>query len=90
VEAVMAGKPVLFGPHMENFAPIVGRWLAAGAAMEVKDASELRTQTAILLRDGERRAELSKRAREIASVHEGATRRTARVVMGADGMTKSE
>ena len=82
VEAVMAGKPVVFGPHMENFQPIVSRWLAADAAIEVRDASELRKQVALLLRDGDRRAELSDRARKIASVHAGATRRTVRVAMG--------
>jgi len=82
VEAVMAGKPVVFGPHMENFAPIVGRWLAAGAAIEVKDSTELREQAAALLRDGERRAKLAGKARGIASAHEGATLRAARVVMG--------
>jgi len=84
VEAVMAGKPVVFGPHMENFAPMVGRWLAADAAVEVRDASELRKQLALLLSDGERRAELSRRARKIASAHEGATLRTARVLLGVD------
>jgi len=82
VEAVMAGKPVVFGPHMENFQPIVSRWLAADAAIEVPDASELRKQVALLLKDGDRRAELSDRARKIASMHEGATLRTARAVMG--------
>jgi len=82
VEAVMAGKPVVFGPHMENFQPIVSRWLAADAAIEVPDASELRAQIALLLRNPDRRTELSSRARKIASVHAGATRRTVRVAMG--------
>jgi 3-deoxy-D-manno-octulosonic-acid transferase len=83
VEAVMAGKPVVFGPHMENFAPIVGRWLAAGAAIEVPDASGLRQQTARLLRDSQLRADLASRARKIASIHECATLRTAQVALGA-------
>jgi 3-deoxy-D-manno-octulosonic-acid transferase len=84
VEAVMAGKPVVFGPHMENFQPMVSRWLAADAAIEVGDAAELRKQVAVLLSDAGRRAELASRARKIASAHEGATLRTARAVMGGD------
>jgi len=84
VEAVMAGKPVVFGPHMENFQPIVSRWLAAGAAIEVRDAAELRKQIALLLRDAQLRSDLSSRARKIASVHEGATLRTARAALGAE------
>jgi 3-deoxy-D-manno-octulosonic-acid transferase len=84
VEAVMAGKPVVFGPHMENFALIVSRWLAGDAAIQVGDASELRKQIALLLRNSERREELAGRARKIASMHEGATLRTARAVLGAD------
>ncbi len=82
VEPVLAGKPVVFGPHMENFEPIVSQWLAAGAAVRVQDAAELRTQLARLLADPARRATLAGRALEIARAHQGATERTARRVLG--------
>ena len=78
VEPVMAGKPVLFGPHMENFEPIVSQWLSAAAAVRIADPADLRTQTAALLRDPTRRTALATRARAIAAAHEGATERTAR------------
>ncbi len=81
VEPVLAGQPVIFGPHMENFAPIVARWLAADAAVQIRDAKELRTQLAALLADAPRRAELAARARAIAAVHEGATARAAEVLL---------
>ena len=81
VEPVLAEKPVIFGPHMENFAPIVTRWLAADAAFQVGDASELRSQLATLLPDAPRRETLARRARAIASVHAGATTRTAEVLL---------
>ena len=81
VEPVLAEKPVIFGPHMENFAPIVTRWLAADAALQVGNASELRSQLATLLADAPRRETLARRARAIASVHAGATTRTAEVLL---------
>ena len=43
VEAVAAGKPVVFGPHMENFQPLVAQWLAADAAIQVHRPEGART-----------------------------------------------
>lgn len=83
VEPVLADRPVIFGPHMENFAPIVARWLAADAAVQVRNAAELRAQLAALLADAPRRAQLAARARAIAAVHTGATERAVRVLLGA-------
>jgi 3-deoxy-D-manno-octulosonic-acid transferase len=82
VEPVFAGKPVLFGPHMENFRAVVSRFLQGGAAIEVPDEPALEEAIAALLRDPTRRDDLAARARAIVSAHEGATERTARLVLG--------
>ena len=81
VEAVAAGKPVIFGPHMENFRGIVAQWLARDAAVQVADAVALKSEIESLLGESARRDALAARAREIAAAHEGATERVARLIL---------
>ena len=81
VEPVLAGKPVVYGPNMENFAAIVARWREAGAAVQVRDEAELQAQLADLLADPQRRETLAQRAREIVTAHAGATARTTATVL---------
>ena len=82
VEPVFAGKPVVFGPRMENFRAVVSRLIESQAAIEARDEAALETALAALLRDPERREALARRALGIVAAHEGATERTARLVLG--------
>jgi 3-deoxy-D-manno-octulosonic-acid transferase len=41
LEAAAAGKPVIVGPHMENFQEIADQFLAADALVQVRDAAGL-------------------------------------------------
>jgi len=82
VEPVFAGKPVLFGPHMENFRAVVSPLIAGEAAIEARDEAALEAAIAALLRDPQRREALARRALAIVAAHEGATERTARLVLG--------
>jgi len=77
VEAIAAGKAVLFGPHMENFAAVVRILLERQAAIQVRDAAELQRALARLLDDAALRERMAGNARAVLAPHEGATARTA-------------
>lgn len=81
VEPVFAGKPVVYGPNMENFAAVVARWRAEDAAVQVRDTAELKEQIGALLANATRRESLALRARAIITPHSGATKRTVQVAL---------
>ena len=83
VEAILAGRPVLFGPHMENFAALRDAILASGGALEIRDAATLATETRRLLADPERLARVVRHATAALQPHHGATARTAALVEDA-------
>lgn len=76
-EAAMAGKPVVFGPHMENFEALVRLLLAKGGAIRVKDVPELESALLGLLKDAGSARRLAEAGREALHAHEGSTRMTA-------------
>jgi 3-deoxy-D-manno-octulosonic-acid transferase len=75
-EAVAAGKPVVVGPWMENFATLTAQLRLAGGIVAVEDAAGLGREVADLLRRPDRRAEMAARGRECLAGHLGATART--------------
>src|SRR4029077_13319913 len=80
VEPILAGKPVIFGPHMENFATLAEALVSKKAAIQIQDADSLEQPIAELLRDNEARQRLVKNAREVLSEHQGATTRAAALI----------
>ncbi len=80
VEAVVAGCPVVCGPHMENFPVITAKLLEAGAARQVTDAEQLRVVLAELLEDEALRAEMLRGACAVLAPHRGAAERTAQLL----------
>jgi 3-deoxy-D-manno-octulosonic-acid transferase len=80
VEPILAGKPVVFGPHMENFATLTKTLVSNKAAMQVTDTDSLERTVAELLRDSESRRRLVQNAHAVLSEHQGATARTAKMV----------
>src|SRR6266513_2141684 len=71
VEPIMAGKPVVFGPHMENFATLAKALVLKKGAIQVRDADSLEMTIAGLLRDGDARERLLANARDLLSKQEG-------------------
>ncbi len=84
VEPIVAGKPVLFGPHMENFLAVARSLLAHHAAIEVRDEEALGQRVAELLRDPDARRRLVENAEHVLASHRGATQRTAELLMSLD------
>ena len=75
IEACAAGRAVLFGPHMFNFAEASRLALAAGAALEVADAVHLAELAAQLFADPAKRSEMALAALAFSKAHQGATAR---------------
>ena len=86
VEAILAGKPVVFGPHMENFATLAKTLVSKSGAIQVQDVSSLESALAELLRDSKARQRLVQNAHEVLSEHRGATARAAALIheLGSD------
>jgi 3-deoxy-D-manno-octulosonic-acid transferase len=82
LEPAAFGKPVVVGPHMENFAEITEAFLANGAAIQVRGARELEETIVSLMGDPVRRARLSAAARALVESNRGALDRTLAVVSG--------
>jgi 3-deoxy-D-manno-octulosonic-acid transferase len=81
VEPIVAGVPVIFGPHMENFARLAEHLIAKNGAIEVRNVSEFETAAGKLLRAPEARRLLVENARQVLTEHRGATVRTARLIV---------
>jgi 3-deoxy-D-manno-octulosonic-acid transferase len=76
LEPALRGKPVLFGPHTENFRESAALLLASGGGLIVRDVAELTTTLVRLLTDRDGSAALGAAAREAAAARDGAVRET--------------
>ena len=81
VEPILAGRPVVFGLHMENFASLARALVEQEGAIQVRDGDALTAISVALLRDPERRARLVRNAERVLAPHRGATQRTAELLM---------
>lgn len=76
LEPAAAGKPVLFGPHSDDFRWVYQALEKAGGAICVADARQLAEAVRDLMRDPERKAHLGRCARNVFLSHRGAVART--------------
>jgi 3-deoxy-D-manno-octulosonic-acid transferase len=76
LEPAVFGKPIIFGPYMQNFAEIAQTFLENGAAIQVRTARELEPALLELLGDPVRRARLGAAARALVEANRGARTKT--------------
>ncbi len=82
LEPAVHGKPIVFGPHMQNFAEIADTFLRNQAAVQVEDAAALVTAVVRLIGDPVERARLGAAARALVEANRGAKPRTLDAIAG--------
>ncbi|GAB4252288.1 MAG: 3-deoxy-D-manno-octulosonic acid transferase [Acidobacteriota bacterium] len=80
IEPAAYGKPVLFGPHMENFREVAAAFVDEYAAIQVADAAELEERLRTLFADAHARRWLGRNARQVIRRNQGALERTLRIL----------
>lgn len=83
-EALMARKPVVFGPHMENFAALTALLLREKGAVRVRGFAELQDVVSDLLKDSARAGAIAEAGYRALSKHKGATTRTVEKLLALD------
>jgi 3-deoxy-D-manno-octulosonic-acid transferase len=81
IEPGALAKPILFGPHMENFAAIAASLVQRGGAQVVKDPGELEHALAGLLASESRRQEMGRQAQTVVRENLGAIERTVELIL---------
>ncbi|MGH9357833.1 MAG: 3-deoxy-D-manno-octulosonic acid transferase [Terriglobia bacterium] len=75
LEPARFGKPVIFGPYMSNFPDVARLFLDYGAAVQVRDESELSREAIEMLEDIPRRRAVGEAGRKLIEQGSGATQR---------------
>jgi len=81
IEPAVFGKPIIVGPHMENFRSVMADFLAAGALIQVPDQAGLERAVRDLWRDDARRNKLGEKARQVVRAKAGAIRASAELFL---------
>jgi 3-deoxy-D-manno-octulosonic-acid transferase len=81
LEPAIFGKPIVFGPHMQNFKEIAETFLGNSAALQVQSDRELESTLIALVTDPVRRARLGAAARALVEANRGAKDKTLAVIL---------
>ncbi|MBL9171932.1 MAG: glycosyltransferase, partial [Verrucomicrobiales bacterium] len=81
IEPAALGKPVVFGPRMENFPQVVPQFLAEGGAVSVSDAADLERTLDDLFSNPERRAHLGRKALQVVRANQGGLEKTVDMIV---------
>ncbi len=76
LEPAIFGKPVVIGPHMQNFKEIADAFVSNDAAVQVQSDRELTEALVALVTDPVRRARLGAAARALVEANRGAKTKT--------------
>ena len=90
LEPAAFGKVPIYGPSMENFREMSGKFLAAGAAIQVKSPEGLGAAWGSLFRDPERAERMGACARELVDRNRGATERVLEQLQRVVGPDRGE
>jgi 3-deoxy-D-manno-octulosonic-acid transferase len=80
LEPAIFGKPIVFGPHMQNFREIADAFISNDAAIQVQTERELDEVLLALVTDPVRRARLGAAARALVEANRGAKTKTLDVI----------
>jgi 3-deoxy-D-manno-octulosonic-acid transferase len=81
IEPGALGKAMVFGPNMQNFAPIARSFVEQNGAVQVRDAAELEKVLGELLADESRREQLGRNALKVVHENLGAIDRTVDMIL---------
>ncbi len=80
IEAARQGKPVLFGPHMENFSAESQALVEAGGALQVRDGAALAAAVDDILSSDIKSRQMGQRAREAVEKMSGAAEKNLQII----------
>ena len=80
LEPAVFGKPIVFGPHMENFAEIADAFVTNGAGVQLSGEQQLDEVFVSLMGDPVRRARLGAAARALVEANRGAKEKSVTVL----------
>ena len=82
LEPAVFGKPIIFGPHMENFFEIADAFVTNGGGVQITGEHELEEAFISLMGDPVRRARLGAAARALVEANRGAKDKSVTVLAG--------
>ena len=80
MEVAGLGKPMLFGPHMDNFADAAQKLVSAQGAVQVDSVESLRQKVDYLLSHRVEARRMGQQARQVVLLNQGAATRTVELV----------
>jgi 3-deoxy-D-manno-octulosonic-acid transferase len=81
IEPGALGKPMVFGPNMQNFEAIARAFVEQGGALQVKNADALESALGLLLSDRDQAAALGQNALKVVRENLGAIEKTVEMIV---------